>query len=158
MAANLHRTAIVNAQEVHLARWDEVMIPDIENLIDWIKLFMVRDFMLLSVSMLSSALTQPPACAEHQSQTFLLPGELYNGFHRRVGQLCWLRRALLRDQQGKRQIPIVHSRVGQSCWLCCGAESRFWPSDQHVLCRTASYHCRLAGQRSRSFHISSVAT
>ena len=41
MAGVLHGYAIAHAQKAHLARWDEVMIPDVENLVDWIKLFMV---------------------------------------------------------------------------------------------------------------------
>lgn len=41
MASNLHGYAIAHAQKAHLTRWDEVMIPDVENLVDWIKLFMV---------------------------------------------------------------------------------------------------------------------
>lgn len=41
MASSLHGYAIAHAQQVHLARWDEVMIPDVENLVDWIKLFVV---------------------------------------------------------------------------------------------------------------------
>jgi hypothetical protein len=41
MASFLHGYAIAHAQKVHLTRWDEVTIPDVENLIDWIKLFMV---------------------------------------------------------------------------------------------------------------------
>lgn len=41
MASFLHGYAIAHAQKVHLARWDEVMIPDVENLVDWIKLFVV---------------------------------------------------------------------------------------------------------------------
>ena len=41
MAAYVHRFAIDHAQEAHRARWDEVMVPDVENLVDWIKLFMV---------------------------------------------------------------------------------------------------------------------
>jgi hypothetical protein len=42
MASTLHGYAIAHAQKAHLTRWDEVMIPDVENLVDWIKLFMVR--------------------------------------------------------------------------------------------------------------------
>lgn len=41
MAAYAHKYAIDHAREVHRARWDEVMVPDVENLVDWIKLFMV---------------------------------------------------------------------------------------------------------------------
>jgi hypothetical protein len=41
MANQTHRFAIDNAQEAYLARWDDVMVPDVENLVDWIKLFMV---------------------------------------------------------------------------------------------------------------------
>ena len=41
MAGVLHGYAIAHAQKAHLARWDEVMIPDVENLVDWIKLFVV---------------------------------------------------------------------------------------------------------------------
>jgi hypothetical protein len=41
MANSVHRFAIDHAQKAYLARWDEVMVPDVENLIDWIKLFMV---------------------------------------------------------------------------------------------------------------------
>lgn len=41
MASFLHGYAIAHAQKAHLTRWDEVMIPDVENLVDWIKLFVV---------------------------------------------------------------------------------------------------------------------
>ena len=41
MAGILHRYAIAHAQKAHLARWDEVTIPGVENLVDWIKLSMV---------------------------------------------------------------------------------------------------------------------
>ena len=41
MAGILHGYAIAHAQKAHLARWDEVMVPDVENLVDWIKLFVV---------------------------------------------------------------------------------------------------------------------
>jgi hypothetical protein len=41
MASFVHGYAIAHAQQVHLTRWDEVMIPDVENLVDWIKLFVV---------------------------------------------------------------------------------------------------------------------
>jgi hypothetical protein len=41
MANQMHRFAIDNAQKAYLARWDEVMVPDVENLVDWIKLFVV---------------------------------------------------------------------------------------------------------------------
>lgn len=42
MASALHGYAIVHAQQGHRARWDEVMIPDVENLVEWVKLFVVR--------------------------------------------------------------------------------------------------------------------
>ena len=48
MASTLHGYAIAHAQKPHLARWDEVMIPDAENLVDWIKLFMVCSYRCLS--------------------------------------------------------------------------------------------------------------
>ena len=41
MAGILHGYAIAHAQKAHLARWDEVTIPGVENLVDWIKLSMV---------------------------------------------------------------------------------------------------------------------
>jgi hypothetical protein len=43
MANSMHRFAIDHAQKASLARWDEVMVPDVENLLDWIKLFMVSE-------------------------------------------------------------------------------------------------------------------
>ena len=45
MAGILHGYAIAHAQKAHLARWDEVMVPDVENLVDWIKLFVVSPAM-----------------------------------------------------------------------------------------------------------------
>jgi hypothetical protein len=41
MANQVHRFAIDHARKAYLARWDEVMVPDVENLVDWIKLFVV---------------------------------------------------------------------------------------------------------------------
>lgn len=41
MASFLHGYAIAHAQKAHLTGWDEVMVPDVENLVDWIKLFVV---------------------------------------------------------------------------------------------------------------------
>ena len=43
VAAWLHNAAIVSAQEVYRARWNEVMHLDV-TLVDWVKLLMVRDF------------------------------------------------------------------------------------------------------------------
>jgi hypothetical protein len=43
VAAWLHNAAIVSAQEVYRARWNEVINPNV-NLVDWVKLLMVRDF------------------------------------------------------------------------------------------------------------------
>lgn len=41
MAGVLHGYATAHAQKAQLTRWDEVMIPDVENLVDLIKVFMV---------------------------------------------------------------------------------------------------------------------
>ncbi|KAM0702947.1 hypothetical protein Q7P35_010379 [Cladosporium inversicolor] len=55
MASALHGYAIAHAQQIHQNRWDEVMIPDVENLVDWIKLFVSTSSERISPWMNSTA-------------------------------------------------------------------------------------------------------
>jgi hypothetical protein len=57
MANSMHRFAIDHAQKAYLARWDEVMVPDVENLVDWIKLFMVSGTCSVETCVLSTSVS-----------------------------------------------------------------------------------------------------
>ena len=72
MASFLHGYAIAHAQKAHLTRWDEVMIPDVENLVDWIKLFVVCPDSAGLARILNRTLgADQRLCAEHHQQTSL---------------------------------------------------------------------------------------
>ena len=123
MSASLHKFAIANAREVHRARWDEVMVPDVENLVDWIKLFMVCEIRTrypLSRIGGSGTLTRFRCVAEYYSQEPVRLGGFYGCFFGLVGQFRLLCFALLCDEQKERQIPVAHCGIDYSCWLRTG--------------------------------------
>jgi hypothetical protein len=86
MASFLHGYAIAHAQKVHLTRWDEVMIPDVENLVDWIKLFVVcPDPAGLIRARKWTFGADRRVCAEHYQRTSLPLDELNCLFLHRCG-------------------------------------------------------------------------
>lgn len=73
MASALHGYAIAHAQQIHQNRWDEVMIPDVENLVDWIKLFVVCPNAAWTSDLLRAAVILINLCAQSTSSERISP-------------------------------------------------------------------------------------
>ena len=77
MASALHGYAIAHAQQIHRTRWDEVMIPDVENLVDWIKLFVVCPKAVWASDLFAGSRgTDQSMRAEHQQRAYFPVAEL----------------------------------------------------------------------------------
>ena len=96
MANALHGYAIAHAQKAHLARWDEVMIPDVENLVDWVKLFTVCNHNALEIfphSEYPIGHRTDDLRAEHQQRAYIPLDEPHGVLLGRRGQfrhLCFV--------------------------------------------------------------------